>query len=302
MTSPPDPLSAMRRGGTTGDSHSPSPEVRTPGASPGRLSLNQITAERASLEQAVDACARHGIPYIAVWRHKLAETGLDRAVRLVRDAALRVSSVCRGGMFPAATRAEREARIEDNRRAVDEAAALGAEILILVCGAAPPPDRDIAAARRMVADGIAELAPYAAERGVRLGIEPLHPAFAAERSCITTLAEARCLAERFDPATVGVVADVYHVWWDPELYGEIARAAGRLVGFHVSDWLVPMENVLMGRGMMGDGVIELRRIRAAVEGAGYAGPIEVEIFNEEIWRMPLDTLLPLIKERYVTCV
>jgi sugar phosphate isomerase/epimerase len=295
---------------------SPSPEGRggqgvrtaaalTPGESPGapgisRLSLNQITVERASLKDAVSACARHGVPHIAVWRHKLAETGLDTAVRLVRDAGLRVSSVCRGGMFPASTRTEREARIEDNRRAVDEAAALGAEVLILVCG--PAPDKDIAAARRMVADGIAQLAPYAQERGVRLGIEPLHPAFAAERSCITTLREARCLAERFDPATVGVVADVYHIWWDPELYDEIARAAGRLLGFHVSDWLVPAENVLMNRGMMGDGVIELRRIRAAVEGAGYAGPIEVEIFNEAVWSTPLDTLLPLMKQRYLACV
>jgi sugar phosphate isomerase/epimerase len=280
----------------------------TPGASPGspgspgisRLSLNQITTERASLKEAVEACARHGIPYIAVWRHKLAEVGLAAAARLVRDAGLRVSSLCRGGMFPAATRAEREARLEDNRRAADEAAALGAEILVLVCGAAP--DKDIAAARRMVADGIAQLVPYAAERGVRVGIEPLHPAFAAERSCITTLAEARCLAERFDAETVGVVADVYHIWWDPELHDEIARAAGRLAGFHVSDRLVPAENVLMNRGMMGDGVIELRPIRAAVERAGYAGPIEVEIFNEAVWSTPLDTLLPLMKERYLACV
>jgi sugar phosphate isomerase/epimerase len=280
----------------------------TPGASPGspgspaisRLSLNQITTERASLKEAVEACARHGIPYIAVWRHKLAEVGLAAAARLVRDAGLRVSSLCRGGMFPAATRAEREARLEDNRRAADEAAALGAEILVLVCGAAS--DKDIAAARRMVADGIAQLVPYAAERGVRVGIEPLHPAFAAERSCITTLGEARCLAERFDPTTVGVVADVYHIWWDPELHDEIARTAGRLAGFHVSDWLVPAENVLMNRGMMGDGVIELRPIRAAVERAGYAGPIEVEIFNEAVWSTPLDTLLPLMKERYLACV
>ncbi len=265
-----------------------------------RLSLNQITTERASLEATVEACARHGVPYIAVWRHKLAETGVERAVRLVRDAGLRVSSLCRGGMFPAPTAAERALRIDDNRRAVDDAAALGAEVLILVCG--PAPDRDIAAARRMVADGIAELAPYARERGVRLGIEPLHPAFAAERSCITTLREARGLAERFDPASVGIVADVYHVWWDPELYDEIARAAGRLVGFHVSDWLVPVHDVLMSRGMMGDGVIELQRIRAAVQDAGYAGPIEVEIMNEAIWKTPLDTLLPLIKERYLACV
>jgi len=277
------------------------PGVLTPGPPAiARLSFNQITAERASLAEAVDACARHGVPYIAVWRHKLAETGLDRAVRLVRDAGLRVSSVCRGGMFPAASPAEREARIEDNRRAVDEAAALGAEVLVLVCGAAP--DRDIAAARRMVADGIAQLAPYAAERRVRLGIEPMHPAFAAERSCITTLAEGRCLAQRFDPATVGVVADVYHIWWDPDLYEELARAAGRLIGFHVSDWLVPAQEVLMNRGMMGDGVIELRRIRGAIERAGYVGPIEVEIFNEVVWNTPLDTLMPRVKERYLSCV
>lgn len=169
-----------------------------------------------------------------------------------------------------------------------------------VCGAAP--DKDIAAARRMVADGIAELIPYAQDRGVRLGIEPLHPAFAAERSCITTLREARCLAERFDAATVGVVADVYHIWWDPDLEDEIARAAGRLAGFHVSDWLVPAENVLMNRGIMGDGVIDVHGIRASVEEAGYARPIEVEIFNETVWSMPLDMLLPLLKARYLECV
>jgi sugar phosphate isomerase/epimerase len=274
----------------------------TLGASPGigRLSFNQITAERAGLKEVVEACARHGVPYVAVWRHKLAEVGVKTATCLLRDAGVRVSSVCRGGMFPAATAEERAARIEENRRAVDEAAALGAPVLVLVCGAAP--DKDIAAARRMVADGVAELVPYARERGVHLGIEPMHPGFAAERSCITTLREARGLAERFDPATVGVVADVYHIWWDPELYEELGRAAGRLVGFHVSDWLVPMHDLLMNRGMMGDGVTELRRIRAAVEGAGYAGPIEVEIFNEAVWSMPLDTLLPLIKERYLACV
>lgn len=286
----------------------------TPGASPGytgspgspgspspsRLSFNQITADRASLKDVVEACARHGVPYVAVWRHKLAEVGVKKAVCQLRDAGVRVSSVCRGGMFPAATADERAARIEENRRAVDEAAALGAELLVLVCGAAP--DKDIAAARRMVADGIAALVPYARERAVRLGIEPMHPGFAAERSCITTLGEARRLAERFDAATVGVLADVYHIWWDPELYDELARAAGRVVGFHVSDWLVPVHDILMNRGMMGDGVIELRRIREAVDRTDYAGPIEVEIFNQGVWDMPLDTLMPLVKERYLTCV
>ena len=264
-----------------------------------RLSFNQITSDRLSLADVVEACARHGVPYVSVWRHKIAEVGLDAAVRLVRDAGVRVSSVCRGGMFPAATHVERARRIDDNLRAVDEAAALGAPVLVLVCG--PAPDRDIDGARQMVLDGIRRIAPYAAERGVQLGIEPLHPAFAAERSCVTTLGEARRLAERVD-ANVGVIADVYHIWWDPDLHDEIARTARRIIGFHVSDWLVPATNVLMNRGVMGDGVIDLKRIRGAVERTGYTGPIEVEIFNESVWSMPLDSLLPLLKERFLAHV
>ncbi len=262
-----------------------------------RLSFNQATAERASLPDVIEACARHGVPGISVWRHKLTEAGVDRAARQIRDAGLWVSSVCRGGMFPAGTAAERAVRIDDNRRAIDEAATLGAEVLVLVCGAAP--DRDISAAREMVADGIAAIAPYAAERGVRLGIEPLHPAFAAERSCITTMKEARLVSERFGSANVGVVVDVYHVWWDPERADEIALLGDRIAGYHVNDWLVPVKNVLMNRGMMGDGVIELRKIRGEIERAGYTGPIEVEIFNETIWERPLDELVRLAKQRFV---
>jgi sugar phosphate isomerase/epimerase len=261
------------------------------------LSFNQATAERASLREVVESCARHGVPRVAVWRHKLTESGVHTAARQIRDAGLLVSSVCRGGMFPALSAAERATRIDDNRRAIDEAATLGADVLVLVCGAAP--DRDISAARRMVADGIAEIAPYAAERHVRLGIEPLHPAFAAERSCITTMREARRIAEKFDPAIVGVVVDVYHVWWDPERTVEIARLGEHIAGYHVNDWLVPVKNVLMNRGMMGDGVIELRRIRGEIERAGYRGPIEVEIFNESIWETPVDELVQLTKERFV---
>ena len=243
---------------------------------------------------------RAGIPAIGLWRDKVADMGVAASARIVRDAGLHVSSLCRGGMFPAATGAERQARIDDNRRAVDEAAELGADVLVLVCG--PAPDRDIQAARAMVAEGIAQLLPYAAERGVKLGIEPLHPMFAADRSVIVTLAEATTLAERFDAHQVGVVVDVYHVWWDPDLYPQIARAAGRILGFHVSDWLVPPPDVLLGRGMIGDGVIELRRIRAAVDAAGYAGPIEVEIFNRAIWETPGDEVLARMCERYLNYV
>jgi len=262
-----------------------------------RLSFNQATAERASLSDVIESCVRHGVPAISVWRHKLAETSAQVAARQIRDAGLAVSSVCRGGMFPAPTKEERAARIEDNRRAIDDAALLGAEVLVLVCGAAP--DRDLVSARRMVADGIAEIAPYAAERNVRLGIEPLHPAFCAERSCITTMREARLISEKFASSNVGVVVDVYHVWWDPERAEEITRLGDRIAGFHTNDWLVPVKNVLMNRGMMGDGVIELRRIRGEVERAGYQGLIEVEIFNEALWERPVDELVRTTAQRFV---
>jgi len=265
-----------------------------------RLSLNTKTVERWSIEQAVNGCAAHGIPYIALWRDRVAETGLARSAALVSEASLKVSSLCRGGFFPAATKTDRAERIDDNRRAVDEAAELGAEVLILVCG--PAPDRDIDGARAMVADGVAEIAPYARERGVRLGIEPLHPMFAGDRSVIVTLAEALNLAQRFPSEQVGVVVDAYHVWWDPDLYPQIARAGARIAGFHVNDWLVPLPDPLLGRGMMGDGVIELRKLRTAVELAGYSGPIEVEIFNRALWDMPGDDLIALTKRRFLECL
>ncbi|AZN43050.1 sugar phosphate isomerase/epimerase family protein [Paenibacillus albus] len=263
-----------------------------------RLSLNQITTDRLSLPEAVEACLRADVPWIALWRHKLAQMpSLTEARRLIRDSGLRVSSLCRGGMFPAATPEERRKRMDDNRRAVEEAAELGTDVLVLVCGSAA--GKDIAEARLMVEEGIAELVPFAESHGIRLGIEPLHPMYAAERSVINLLSQANDIAERYRPEQVGVVVDVFHVWWDPALYEQIARAAGRIVGYHVSDWIVPTPDLLMGRGMMGDGVIELRRIRQAVEAAGYAGPIEVEIFNKEIWELSGEASLSLIKSRYL---
>jgi len=266
----------------------------------GRISLNQITINRWSVAEAVEGCARHGIGWIGLWRDKVADCGLSKSARLVRDAGLRVSSLCRGGFFAAHGVAALEARRDDNRRAVDEAAALGTDVLVLVCG--PPLGRDLDGARRMVAEGIADLAPYAAAAGVKLGIEPLHPMFAAERSVIVTLAEALTLAETSSPDQVGVIVDAYHVWWDPELWIQLRRATGRIVGFHVSDWLVPLPDLLLGRGMMGDGTVDLLRLRLAVEAAGYLGPIEVEIFNQAIWDAPGDEILALIKERSLAAV
>jgi sugar phosphate isomerase/epimerase len=265
-----------------------------------RLSLNQATTQQWSVREAVDGCVRAGIPAIGLWRHKVAETGLRESARIVRDAGLRVSSLCRGGWFPAASLAERQARLDDNRRAIEEAAELGTDVLVLVCG--PAPDKDIAAARVMVEDAIAQLLPYAAEHHVQLAIEPLHPMFAADRSVIVTLAEANRLVERFAVKTLGVIVDAYHVWWDPDVYAQIAQAAGYILEFHVSDWLVPPPDHLNGRGMMGDGVIELRRLRCAVDATGYTGYIEVEIFNQALWEKPGDELLASMCQRYLEYV
>jgi sugar phosphate isomerase/epimerase len=261
-----------------------------------RLSMNQITMENCSLETVIQTCVQHNIRWIAPWRHKVAEAGLQNATRMIRDSDLSVSSLCRGGMFAADTNRKAQESLDDNRRAVEEAAELGAKTLVLVCG--PAADRDLDCARRIVADRIGELSEYARSRGVALGIEPLHPMYAGDRSVIVTLAQALEIASTFRPEEVGVIVDVFHVWWDPSVYENIHRSAGRILGFHVCDWLVPVPDMLFGRGMMGDGIIDIRRLREAVEAAGYAGPIEVEILNKSIWEQQPDEVIGTIKVRY----
>lgn len=261
-----------------------------------RLSLNQITTPAWSVAQAAEACARHGVPAIALWRHKIQESGLAACVRAVRDNGLHVSSVCRGGMFPASTEVERKKNIEDNFRAVDEAAELGADCLVMVVGGCVAVGLN--EARTMVADGIADLVPYASQRGVRIGLEPLHPMFAGDRSVLNTIGQALDLASNYDAHRVGVVLDTFHIWWDPQVENLIAKSAGRIFGFHVSDWLVPLPDVLLGRGLMGDGVIDNRNLRQLVEQAGYAGPIEVEIFNRALWDADPETVLTHVIERF----
>jgi sugar phosphate isomerase/epimerase len=265
-------------------------------ASLSRLSLNQITTPRWSVQEAADACARRSVPSIALWRHKIAEQGLPASVRAVRDAELHVSSVCRGGMFPAETKEQRRLNIEDNFRAVDEAAALHADSLVMVVGGASPVG--IEAARQMVRDGLAELVPYAQSAGLKIGLEPLHPMFAGDRSVLTTIAEAASMAAPYQAQHVGVVLDVFHIWWDSNVMQQIADVASRIMGFHVSDWLVPLPDVLLGRGMMGDGIIDLRVLRSAVDIAGYLGPIEVEIFNQAIWDEDPDAVLDRVVRRF----
>ncbi|MCZ7475343.1 sugar phosphate isomerase/epimerase family protein [Micromonospora sp. WMMC273] len=268
-----------------------------------RLSLNQRTTQRWSVAQAVDGCVRAGIPAIGLWREPVAEIGVPAAARLVADAGLRVSSLCRGGFLTAADAAGRAAALADNRRAIDEAAELRAACLVLVVGGLPPGSRDLAGARQRVADALAALAPYAAERGVRLALEPLHPMYCADRAVLSTLGQALDLAEAFPAEQVGVVVDTFHVWWDPDVWRQIARAGARIASFQVCDFLTPLPaDVLLGRGMMGDGHIDFPPLRRAVEAAGYAGDVEVEIFNAEVWATDPDLVLATMTARYVDLV
>ncbi|MFB7633731.1 sugar phosphate isomerase/epimerase family protein [Streptomyces sp. NPDC056149] len=275
-----------------------------------RLSLNQETLRQWSLPELADGCARAGLRAVGLWRAPVHAYGASAAARLLRAAGLTVSTLCRGGFFTAEDPAERAAALADNRAAIEEAATLGTDTLVLVSGGLPPGSRDLPGARERVADALAELAPYAAAHGVRLALEPLHPMYAADRCVVSTLAQALDLAERFPAAQVGVVVDTYHLWWDDTLATQLARASGavaggatdperrpappapsspasppsRIAAFQLADWITPLpEGVLLGRGQLGDGSVDLRRFRERVDATGYAGPIEVEIFNPSLW-------------------
>ena len=261
-----------------------------------RLSINHYSVRQLTLEQLVEECRQLGISYVGLWREKVHELGIERAKALIAQAELKISSLCRAGFFPYDDAVQRQKSIEENRKAIDEAAVLGTELVVLVCGGIAA--AGLTASREMVAEGIANLVPYAVERGVRLGIEPLHPMFAADRSVIVTLAQANELATHFPAEVVGIVIDAYHVWWDPALEREIGRAAGRIFGFHVSDWIAPLPDILNGRGLMGDGYIDLSGISSMIERAGYDGPIEVEIFNQALWQLAGRTALSRIRERF----
>jgi sugar phosphate isomerase/epimerase len=257
------------------------------------------TTKSWSLAEAVAGCVAEGVPGIGLWRDKVAELGLDAAARLVREAGLTVTSLCRGGFFTAPGAAA------DNRRAVDECVALGTDVLVLVAGGLPAGSRDLPGARRTVTAGIAALAPYAAERGVKLAVEPLHPMFCADRAVVSTLGQALDIADAVSDSTgcrnVGVCLDTYHVWWDPQVFEQIARAGrdGRIHAFQVCDFLVPIPaDALLGRGHVGDGVVEIAALARAVQAAGYAGFTEVEIFNREIWDTPGEQTLRTVIDRH----
>ncbi len=270
-----------------------------------RLSLNTATTKYWTLQQAIDGAVRAGIPALGVWRDRVAEVGTERAARIVRDAGLRVSSLCRGGFLTASEPAEQRQALADNRAAIVEAATLGTDSLIMVVGGLPEGDRDIVAARRRVDDRITDLVPYAVEHGVRLVLEPLHPMYCADRAVLSTLGQALDLAAPHPAQSVGVVVDTFHVWWDPSLAEQIARAGreNRLAAYQVCDWNLPIAaDALLSRGMMGDGHIDFDQIGGWVRDAGYTGDIEVEIFNADIWAADGDQVLASVTRRYADLV
>lgn len=265
-----------------------------------RLALNQKTIERWSVPEAVAGCVRTGLEAIGLWREPVQAYGLADSARLVADAGLRVSSLCRGGFFTSLDDAAWRRALEANRRAIEEAATLGAECLVLVVGGLATGSRDLPAARTRVAESIHELLPHAVEHGVRLALEPMHPIYTADRGVVATLSEALDIAERFPVDDVGVVVDSFHVWWDPQIDSQIARAAGRIASVQLADWITPLpHDVLLARGMLGDGHIDLRRLVALCDQAGYAGDIEVEIFNADIWAADGAAVLETIRRRFI---
>ena len=278
------------------------------------LSINTATVRKQwTLDQIIEGCARRGIRAISPWRDQVAAIGLDTTARLLKETGIGLSGYCRGGFFPASTAQGLRDALDDNRRAIDEAKTLNAPCTVLVVGALPgalagkAEYKDISLARSQVQDGIAATMEYAREVGMPLAIEPLHPMQAADRACVNTMEQALDLCDAIDPertGMLGVAVDAYHVWWDPKLASQIARAGvKRLLAWHVCDWLTPTRDLLSDRGMMGDGVIELRKIRGWMEDAGYAGFSEVEIFSEQDWWLrPGDEVLDTCMARHRSCV
>jgi sugar phosphate isomerase/epimerase len=260
------------------------------------LSLNTATVRKQwNLAQIIDGCARHEIRGISPWRDQLAQMGLREAKKSIREKNLVVTGLCRGGFFTA------KDWKDDNLRAIEEAHELEAQCLVLVVGGLLPRSKDLLASRKRVRDCIAEVLPVARKAGVPLAIEPLHPMQAAERACINTLEQALDLCDELGDG-LGVAVDVYHVWWDPKLAAQVKRAGSRILGYHICDWLSPTRDLLNDRGMMGEGVIDLRLIRSWVEAAGYSGFQEVEIFSElDWWKRDPDEVLRVCKEQLKVC-
>jgi sugar phosphate isomerase/epimerase len=265
------------------------------------ISLNLATVCRQwKLPEAVAAAARHGFAGVAPWRDMVAETGVAESARVFKGSGLRVTGYCRGGLFAAGGADKFQQAVDDTKRMIDEAAAIGAECIVVIGGGLAPGSRDLPAARAMFVAGLAAVLPHARACRVPLALEPMHPMYAADRGCVTTLKEMLDIADTLGNDGLGIAVDNYHVWWDPELARELARAGKRIIAHHICDWLVPTKHLLTDRGMMGDGVIDFPAIRRMVEAAGYRGIQEIEIFSEHWWGRPGDEVLATAVERFTT--
>jgi len=264
-----------------------------------RLCVHTITTKPLALPRAIEAYRDLGVSGITVWRDALAPLGIKESAKLLAGSGLEIVSLCRGGFFPGITESDRTKALDENRRTIDEAAAIGAPLIVLVCGAVP--GIALIEARKQIEDGIAALVPYAKQANVKLAIEPLHPMYADCRSAINTLTQANDIVEHLNSPQVGVAIDVYHLWWDDRLESEIARSGNlnAIFAYHVCDWRSPTRDLLNDRGLMGQGCIPLRKIRSWVERAGFAGMIEVEIFSDEFWQMDQIEFLTSIRTAYL---
>ena len=267
-----------------------------------RLCIHTITTRPWAIEKAAVSFAKAGVRGISVWRDALQGREIAEVRRLLESLQLDIVSLCRGGFFPSTDPKRRSAAIDDNLKAIDEAASLGAPLVVLVCGSAP--DQSLAESRKQIKDGIAACLGHAKSAKVRLAIEPLHPMYAAERSAINTLEQANDMAESLNSPWVGIALDVYHVWWDPDLEKEIMRCgrSGNLAAFHICDWKSPMLDMLNDRGLMGEGCIPIREIRGMMEAAGFRGFVEVEIFSTRLWARDQRAFLEDIKAAYLAHV
>jgi sugar phosphate isomerase/epimerase len=264
-----------------------------------RLCVHTITTKPLSLEECLVQFPQRGVSGITIWRQALEGRDLDAVARQTRDAGLEVVSLCRGGFFPASTAAGRQTAIDDNLKAIEQAHAVGAPLIVLVCGAVP--GQSLVESRKQIADGIAAVLPAAEQAGVKLAIEPLHPMYADDRSAVNTMRQAHEICDVLgSPKAVGIAVDVYHVWWDPELKAQIDHAGqtGRLHAFHICDWRTPTTDLLNDRGLMGEGCINIREISDWVDAAGFSGHREVEIFSNRLWAMDQQVFLEKIAASY----
>jgi len=264
-----------------------------------KLCIHTMTTKPLSLQECVENYHAAGIQGITIWRNVLEGQNLRDCKIIVDNNHLNVAGVARGGFFPSVEAEKRQTAIDDNLFAIEQSAAVGAPVLVLVCGA--DGRQPLEKSREQIKEGILKILPEAKAAGVKLAIEPLHPMYAGDKSAINTIAQANDMTEEINSEFVGIAVDVYHLWWDNNLKNEIKRCGknNNLLAFHVCDWNVPTTDFLTDRGLMGDGCIDVPQIRGWVEETGFSGYNEVEIFSDKYWATDQNQYLEKIKNAYL---